>query len=188
MSNADLVSTIAHILDPWAFETKSYNATIARDDATDKATQIVEALAALDNRAGDAGEGLRPCPHCGGPAKFITPMGEWVGKGKGHNGGAYEANRARYVCGRLYEDGPTECASWKSYDTEEQARAAWNDRPATSAPAVDERIVREVLARILEEQNDSRAAAAVRNRYAVRIDGDDAVKAMLYFANGSKPL
>ncbi|WP_454280554.1 hypothetical protein [Sphingomonas sp. Marseille-Q8236] len=56
MSNAELVAAIAHILDPWAFETKSYNATIARDDATDKATQIVEALAALDSRAGDAGE------------------------------------------------------------------------------------------------------------------------------------
>lgn len=58
MSNAELVATIAHILDPWAFETKSYNATIARDDATDKATQIVEALAALDSRAGDAGEAI----------------------------------------------------------------------------------------------------------------------------------
>ncbi|WP_433910406.1 hypothetical protein [Sphingomonas yabuuchiae] len=61
MSNADLVSTIAHILDPWAFNTKSYNATIARDDATDKATQIAEALAALDSRAGDAGEGPPDC-------------------------------------------------------------------------------------------------------------------------------
>lgn len=58
MSNAELVDTIAHILEPWAFETKSYNATIARDDATAKATQIVEALAALDSRAGDAGEGF----------------------------------------------------------------------------------------------------------------------------------
>lgn len=52
MSNAELIATIAHILEPWAFETKSYNATIARDDATAKATQIVEALAALSHGEG----------------------------------------------------------------------------------------------------------------------------------------
>lgn len=46
MSRADLVSTIAQILEPWAFETKSWNATVARDDATAKAEQIVDALTA----------------------------------------------------------------------------------------------------------------------------------------------
>ena len=56
MSRADLVSTIAQILEPWAFETKSWNATVARDDATAKAEQIAELVAARPAPAEDAVE------------------------------------------------------------------------------------------------------------------------------------
>lgn len=42
----ELVAEIAQILEPWAWETKSWNATQARDDATAKAEQIVEFLVA----------------------------------------------------------------------------------------------------------------------------------------------
>lgn len=45
MSNADLISEIAQILEPWAWETKSWNATCARDDAIAKAEQIAEIVA-----------------------------------------------------------------------------------------------------------------------------------------------
>ena len=40
----ELIAEIAQILEPWAWETKSYNATVARDDATAKAEQIVAIL------------------------------------------------------------------------------------------------------------------------------------------------
>jgi len=55
MSRAELVSKIAQILEPWAWETKSWNATCARDDATAKAEQIADALAeaASQPREGD---------------------------------------------------------------------------------------------------------------------------------------
>lgn len=40
----ELIAEIAQILEPWAWETTSYNATVARDDATAKAEQIVAIL------------------------------------------------------------------------------------------------------------------------------------------------
>jgi hypothetical protein len=45
MSRSEIISIIAHILEPWAFETTSWNATVARDDAMAKAEQIADALA-----------------------------------------------------------------------------------------------------------------------------------------------
>ncbi|WP_294189017.1 hypothetical protein [uncultured Sphingomonas sp.] len=42
MSRSDLIREVAQHLEPWAWETKSFNATMARDDAMFKAEQIVD--------------------------------------------------------------------------------------------------------------------------------------------------
>lgn len=49
-----LVSEIAQILEPWAWETKSWNATMARDEATAKAEQIVALFATTPPTTNDA--------------------------------------------------------------------------------------------------------------------------------------
>lgn len=42
MNRSDLIHQVAQHLEPWAWETKSFNATMARDDAIFKAEQIVD--------------------------------------------------------------------------------------------------------------------------------------------------
>lgn len=42
MNRSDLIHQVAQHLEPWAWETKSFNATVARDDAMSKAEQIVD--------------------------------------------------------------------------------------------------------------------------------------------------
>lgn len=77
--------------------------------------------------------GMEPCPFCDGPAKLIRPMGDFVGKGLGHNGGAYKSARYRVVCAGLYETPTRDCPSRGCQDTEAEAIAAWNTRrPATN--------------------------------------------------------
>lgn len=94
----------------------------------------------------------KACPHCGGPAKLIAPMGYWVGKGKGYNGGAYAPPRARYVCAGLYEEPARFCGGRGDFETEAEARAAWNTRPAP--PAMDREAVEipaEMLGEVMQE-------------------------------------
>ena len=86
---------------------------------------------------GAAGE-LKPCPFCGGPAKMIETMGEWVGKGKGVDGGAYGPPNHRVVCAALYESPIRPCSGRASPSTEQKAIAAWNARAHPSpTPAAD---------------------------------------------------
>lgn len=82
-----------------------------------------------------------PCPHCGGPAKVMTCMGEWVGKGKGERGGAYGPERWTVVCNSLYEEPTRDCSSRNISETRDQAIAKWNGRPLrarSSAPEARE--------------------------------------------------
>lgn len=52
----EMEAQIAQFLEPWAWETTSYNATVARDDALAKAAQIVEVFPALASQAAQSAE------------------------------------------------------------------------------------------------------------------------------------
>lgn len=74
------------------------------------------------------------CPHCRGPARVMTCMGEYVGKGRGVEGGYYGPERWTVVCNSLYEEPGRDCPSRNVSETREEAIAKWNDtHPAPDA-------------------------------------------------------
>ncbi|USN13867.1 hypothetical protein KABACHOK_00300 [Brevundimonas phage vB_BpoS-Kabachok] len=73
---------------------------------------------------------IAPCPHCGGPGKLIGTMGDWVGKGKGVDGGSYGPMRRRVVCASLYTEGAPPCPDSVISPDDATAIAAWNQRPS----------------------------------------------------------
>jgi len=66
-------------------------------------------------------EALLPCPFCGGPAKMISPMGNWSRDGYGPNG-------SRIVCADL--SCPTCGRAFYGDNQDAEAIAAWNRRAA----------------------------------------------------------
>ena len=87
---------------------------------------VIAALAALPSAT--SGE-IAPCPHCGGPGKLISTMGDWLGKGKGVDGGSYGPMRRRVVCASIYTDGAPPCPDSTISEDTETAIAVWNTRP-----------------------------------------------------------
>lgn len=96
-------------------------------------TDVVNAQGAAQPAAREeapegAGGILLPCARCGGPGKMIHPMGEYVGKGLGEDGGYYGPKGSRITCQSPASVCCDTTPSFHGPDQDKRAVAAWNRR------------------------------------------------------------
>ncbi|UTC28709.1 hypothetical protein MARCHEWKA_01960 [Brevundimonas phage vB_BpoS-Marchewka] len=129
---------------------------------------------------------IAPCPHCGGPGKLIGTMGDWVGKGKGVDGGSYGPMRRRVVCAANYTEGAPPCPDSVISPDDATAIAAWNQRP----PQAESGAVMQVVPRKPSDRDISEILYNVNRK---RRDADELTEADVrevmdnYFYNVGRP-
>lgn len=108
-------------------------------------------------------QALELCPFCAGPAKLVRPMGDWVGKGHGVDGGYYGPSRYQYVCGNLYDNPSRPCPGRNGGNSEAEAVTAWNTRHRAQQTARSGDVGREAYVEVPREPTDEMIKHAVYN-------------------------